>query len=249
MGFVDGSICLWGLLLLVDGSHGEVDYRFDHHCALHNRGYLCVAVNSLRNRVEFFFVNPGVFLPQQNGDWLLLVTGENTHKPLLNVEMRLEDEVVGRAVPRESDLAKRIALIRAETIQEQYPEVDPTFSGGRILLHPLDVNNQEYSIQSTYRIGEDSYLSNEELIIVNVGKRFVGASHSDDSALKDIDWQFSVTVKNQFGEILVHCVDPRFPHDSRWIAGRACFPGMHYEPLPRSLCTRCFGWGFKFWKN
>jgi hypothetical protein len=196
-----------------------------------------------RTELNFFFVNPGVFVVQGNGEWLLLVTGENTRKSLFNVEMVLEDVVTARAIPGEPDLAKREGMIRGGTIIKTYPEIGPTFLGDRVLWRPIDVNDQEYSVQARYRIGERAFLSIEEIRIVNVGTRFISAAQMTVVPI----WQFSVAVKNQSGEILMHCVDPGFPHDARWIAGPACFPGAKYGPLPRPLCTRCFGRGFEFY--
>jgi len=192
--------------------------------------------------LDFFFVNPGVFLVRGTGEQLLLVTGENTHRPLFSAQMILQDMVTSRAVPNESDLAKRVAMIKGSMIEKDYPEIGPTFLGDQIQWRPIDVNNQEYSIQARYRIGDKAFLSTEEIRIVNIGSRFVSAGRSDSNPV----WQFSVTVRNQANVVLMHCVDPRFPRDARWIAGPACFPGAKYGPLQRSLCARCFGRGLEF---
>jgi len=194
-------------------------------------------------QLDFFFVNPGVFLVQDRGEWLLMVTGQNTHKSLFNVQMILQDVVTAHAIPNEPDLAKREAMIRGGTIEKTYPEIGPTFLGDNIQWRPIDVNNQEYSVQARYRIGDRAFLSTEEIRIVNVGSRFVTAQQMKEAPT----WAFSVTLRNQSGAILMHCVDPTFPHDARWIAGSACFPGAKYEPLPRSLCARCFARGFEFY--
>jgi hypothetical protein len=194
--------------------------------------------------LDFFFVNPGVFIvADETGDWLLLVTGENTHKPLFNIQMILQDMVASRAIPNEPDGAKRVAMIRGSTIEKDYAEIGPTYLGDRIQWRPIDVNNQEYSIQARYRIGDKAFLSTEEIRIVNVGTRFESAALTDT---RDVMWQFSVTVRNQSGDILMHCADPKFPHDAKWLAGPSCFPGAKYGPLPRSVCVRCFGHGFEY---
>jgi hypothetical protein len=208
--------------------------------------FLFYTRQSLNSETElsFFFVDLGIFLVEGTGEWLLLVTGENAHKPLLNVQMVLEDVVTSRAVSKEPDMAKRAAMIRGGTIQKDYAEINSTFLGDQIRWRPIDVNNQEYSIQARYRIGDKAYLSNEELRIANVGTRFVSVPQTAVPV-----WTLSMTVRNQSGTILMHCIDPQFPHDSRWIAGPACFPGPHYGPLPRSLCSRCFSRGFEFYLN
>ncbi|MGH9493615.1 MAG: hypothetical protein ACRD3B_01355, partial [Candidatus Sulfotelmatobacter sp.] len=72
----------------------------------------------------------------------------------------------------EPDAAKRIAMIGGGTIQKTYPEIGPTFLGDQIRWRPISVNDQEYSIQARYRIGDKAYLSEEEIRIVNVGTRF-----------------------------------------------------------------------------
>jgi hypothetical protein len=197
--------------------------------------------------LNFFFVNPGIFLIGGTGDWLLSVSGQNTHKSLFHVEMVLQDVVTANAVAREPDMVRRSAMIQGDTVYKTYPEIGPTFLGDQIQWRPIDVNNQEYSVRATYRIGEKSFLSTEEIRIVNVGTRFPPPDgHIDDTAISKINWQMSVTVRNETGEVLMHCVDKNFIRDSRWRDGHPCFPGAHYEALPRSLCQRCFGHGFEF---
>jgi hypothetical protein len=195
--------------------------------------------------VNFPFLNPGVFLVQGSGEWLLLVSGEDTRKPLFNVQMIIQDMATSRAIRAEHDQAKINAMIVAGggTIQRSYPEIGQTFLGDRIQWLPIDVNDQEYNVQSRYRIGDKAFLSVEEIRIVNVGTRFISPTRSD--AMK-VNWQVSVTVRNQSGDVLMHCVDPRFPHDSHWAPGTACNPGLHYGPLPRSVYARCFCRGFEF---
>jgi hypothetical protein len=193
-----------------------------------------------KTELDFPFVNPGVFIVREGGDWLLLVTGENTRKPVFSVEMRLRDMVTARAIPNEPDPARREAMIAGSMIEKNYPELNPTSSGDRIMWRPMDVNNQEYSAQFWYRMGDQSFMSNEEIRISNVGTRFVRGGPGQLAT-----WQFSVTVRNQKGDVLMHCVDPKFPRDARWSPGPACLPSK-YRPLPRSLCARCFGRNFEY---
>jgi len=86
-----------------------------------------IATRSIHKHTElnFCFVNPGVFLVQGTGDWLLLVTGENTHESLFNIQMILQDMVTSRAIPKEPDPNKRLMMIRGGTIQKDYAEIGP----------------------------------------------------------------------------------------------------------------------------
>jgi hypothetical protein len=195
--------------------------------------------------LDSFFVNPGVFIVEGSGDWLLLVTSQNTHRPLSSVHMILQDIVTAHAIPNERDPAIREAMIRGGTIEKFYPEIGPTTLTDPIRWRPIDVNNQEYSIQARYRIGERVFFSTEEIRIVNIGTKFISAERMTEAPV----WQFSVTVRNQSGKILMHCVSPKFPHDARWVAGPACLPGPNYAPLPRSLCARCFSDGFELFAS
>jgi len=154
--------------------------------------------------------------------------------------MVIQDMATSRAIPNETNLEKRTAMIRGGTIQKTYPDIGPLFSGDRILWAPLDVNDQEYSVQSRYRIGTTSYMCEEEIKIVNVGERFI----SDSQQLPAVKWAFSVTVKNQGGQVLMSCVDEEFPRDK--FQGTPCFPGSHYKPFERGFCSRCFDRGFEF---
>lgn len=69
-----------------------------------------VGARSLYRHTElsFPFVNPGVFLVQGYGQWVLMVTGENTHVPLFNVDMLLQDAGMAHSAQQESDMAKRL---------------------------------------------------------------------------------------------------------------------------------------------
>ncbi len=194
--------------------------------------------------LDYFFVHPGAFLARGNGEWMLLVSGENTRISIFNVQMILQDTVTARAIPDEPDQDKRVAMIRGGTIEKDYPEIAPTFLGDQIVWRPIDVNDQEYSIQARYRIGNKAFLSTEEIRIINIGRRFVSAQDMRENPV----WQESITVKNQLGEVLMHCVDSRFPRDARWTPGPPCYPGPNFGPLPRSFCARCFGRGFEFIK-
>ena len=80
--------------------------------------------------------------------------------------------------------------------------------------------------------------------MVNIGEKFISANQSPSPKM---DFQESVTIKNQAGEILMHCVEPKLPHEANWFAGPPCYPGPNYAPFPRSLCTRCFRPGFEFY--
>jgi hypothetical protein len=194
--------------------------------------------------LDFLFVEPGIFIVEEHGDWMLLVSGRNTRVPLSNVQIVIQDVVTTNAIRNEPDPDKRAAMVRGGIIERNFPEVGPTFMGGEIGWRPIDVNNQEYNIQARYRIGDKPLLDVEEIRIVNVGERFVTAQEMHHAPI----WQFSVTVKNQSGQTLMHCVDPKFPRDARWTPGVTCFPGPNYGPLPRSICKRCLGWGFEFRK-
>jgi len=196
--------------------------------------------------LSFFFVDPGVFIVERTGEWLLIVSGENTRKPLLGVEMYLADEVTAAAVPNEPDQAKRLAMIRGSRIQKEYSEIDSYFGGDRILWRPIDVNDQHYSVQARYRIGDTPFLNTEDIRIVNVGPRFISSQQQTDTPV----WQFAVTVRNQAGVILMRCVDSRLRNSDKTVtpAIPTCFPGANYKPLPRPLCARCFGRGFEFYR-
>lgn len=193
--------------------------------------------------LDFLFVHPGVFLVQGTGQWLLIVTGLNTHHSLFNVDMTLQDMVTSHAVANEPDFKKRLAMINGMSAFRHYLEVGPTFPGDKIAWIPIDVNNQEYLVSATYRIGDKAFSETEQIRIVNVGKRFVSASQPQPF---DTDWQDSITVKSGAGDVLMHCVDPKFPKDENWIAGPPCYPGAKFAPLPRSLCDRCLGSGFEY---
>jgi hypothetical protein len=112
-----------------------------------------------RTELDFPFVHPGVFLVQSTGDWVLPVTGQNTHLPLFNVQLTVQDLATLRTMPLEPDISKRGAIVQRSDIQRDYPEIGPTFLGDRIFFHPADVNDQEYGIQARYRIGNDAYLA------------------------------------------------------------------------------------------
>ena len=196
--------------------------------------------------LDFAFVHPGVFLVQRTGEWLLIVSGQNVHHPIFNIDLDLQDMVTARAIPNEPDLNRRVAMIQGSTIHKHYDEIGPTFPGDKVIWLPIDVNNQEYEMRATFRIGSTTYSDNETIRIVNVGERFVSANQTPNAK---VDWQESITIKNQFGEILMHCVDQRFPRDTGWIDGPVCYPGAKFNPLPRSLCTRCFKRGFEWYSQ
>jgi len=196
--------------------------------------------------LDFFFVHPGVFLIVGSGEWDLLVTGQNTHRSLFNADMILQDMVTSRAIPNEPNLAKRGAMAQGSIIHKHYSEIGPAFPGDHVEWAPIDVNNQEYYIQATYRIGDQSFLDSEEIKIVNVGERFVSASATPNPKIK---FQESITIKNQVGQVLMHCIDRDFPRTSTDLDGPVCYPGAKFAPLPRSFCTRCFGRGFEFYRD
>jgi len=154
----------------------------------------------------------------------------------------LQDVMTTHAIQKEPDPFKREAMIRGGTILKTYPEIGPLYWGDKIMWRPIDVNNQEYSVQGRYRIGNQAFLDTEEIRIVNIGEQFV----SPQTMLQIPIWQFSVTVKNESEQILMHCVDSKFPRDDHWIDGPPCFPGPNYGPQPRSLCARCLRKGFEF---
>lgn len=206
--------------------------------------FFAYAYRSVRTNTElsFFFVNPGVFIVQgTTGRQMLAVTGENTHKPLLAVEMLFQDNAMAEAALKEPDTSKRISLMSGSIFQRTFPEINQYYTGDKILWTPLDVNNQRYTIQGRYRIGDIAYLDSEEIKIVNVGPRFQSASGEHGEVEK---WQFSVTVKNQSGVVLMQCVDAHFPQGTPNV--KPCFPGADYRPLARSICARCFGVGFEY---
>ena len=193
--------------------------------------------------LDFPFLSPGVLSTQGTGTWHFIVTSQNTHRPLFSVDMLVEDRATARAMSNESNTDKRRVLAQRLVFRWHALEISSASWGEGIDWQPLDVNDQEYSDRITYRIGDNDYFATEEIRIVNIGERFV----SDQLPTPKIDFQLSVTLKNQAGEILMHCVDPRLPHDANWIPGHPCFPGANYAPFPRSLCTRCFGRGFEFY--
>lgn len=132
--------------------------------------------------------------------------------------------------------------MRAEMLQKIYPEVGPTFTGDRIIWTPLDVNNQDYIIQFRYRIGDDSFLTNEEIRIINTGPRFV----SPDKMAKPPAFQFSVIATTEMNkQTLMRCADPVLRRKGEPRVVPTCFPGANYKPLPMSLCSRCFSNGFQ----
>ena len=196
-----------------------------------------------RTKLSFMFIHPGVFVVQGTGGWMLLPSGMNTHQSIYNVDMTLQDVMTMRAIPLERDLAKRQAMIHGGIVMKHYPEVGPTFPGDPITWLPIDVNNQEYLAQFTYRIGDQSFLDSEEIRIVNVGQRFISSSATPQARP---EFAISITVKNQSGDALMHCVDKDFPRDNRWLPGPVCYPGATFQPPSRSLCARCFGPGFEF---
>jgi hypothetical protein len=189
------------------------------------------------------FLNPGVLFTQGTGIWHFMVTSQNTHRSLFNVDLLVEDRATARALNNVSDVNKRAALTQRMVFRAHYLELSPTSWGEGIDWQPLDVNDQEYNARITYRAGDKDCLATEDIRMVNVGERFV----SGNQTAPRMDFQLSVTLRNQAGEILMHCVDPRLPHDANWIPGHPCFPGANYAPFPRSLCTRCFGRGFEFY--
>jgi hypothetical protein len=198
--------------------------------------------------LNFFFVNPGVFSPavgpSGSPGLIMLVNGQNTHRPIFNASVMMRDmEMIRIArIEEASNPTDAEELIKKSWYSKSYPEIDPTSPPDDIVWIPLNANTQEYEFNFTYRIAERSFQGMEEIRFVNVGKQITFANRLTATP----DWQESVTVKNQSGEILMHCVDKKFPRDSRWVDGHPCFPGAHYEPLPRSLCQRCFGRGFEF---
>ena len=215
---------------------------------LGSAGVGAIGAHSLFSHTElsFPFVNPGVFLVQDHGQWLLLVTGEDTHVPLFNVDMFLEDANMDRAAIKEPDMTKRTMLIRGSMLQKVYPEIGPTFTGDKIMWTPIDVNDQDYVIQFRYRIGDGSFLTNEEIKIVNTGIRFV----TPDQMAKPPSFQMSVTATTEMNkQTLMRCADPalRTKGDTRRV--KTCFPGANYRPFARSLCARCFSEGFQVFQQ
>jgi hypothetical protein len=206
--------------------------------------FLFVARWSIYSETELdtFFVNPGIFLVRGNGDWDLIITAELTKKPIFHADMTLRDEMTARAIRNGKVAPQQInAMIGGGIVRKTYDEIDPGpgFVPDQIQWRPIDVNNQEYSVATRYRIGDKVLFSMEEIRIVNVGEKF-----SSQNIQAKTNWQFSVTITNQSGEILMHCVGPQFPKDSRWSPGEPCHP-TKYEMLPKSLCFRCLGRGFE----
>lgn len=201
-----------------------------------------------KTQLDMFFVNPGAFLASgpdgKPAEWVFKATGEYTRTTLYHVQMLLQDEVTSNAIQAEKNDEKRLAMISSNSgsYSIMYPEVDTVFFSNPIIWKPSDINDQEYTIQAYYRVKDKQFYSNENIRIINVGTPVT----IQDQSPKGLRWQFSVTVTNQVGETLMHCVDRQFPKDRRWIAGPVCFPGANYSPLPRSLCARCFGRGFEF---
>jgi hypothetical protein len=199
-------------------------------------------------QLDFFFVNPGAFSaslgPNGPPGWILIVSGENAHKPLFNSFMRMRDEEMIGVAKAEADKNVAAQLITHSYVERNYPEIDRTSPGDKILWIPENVNTQEYTFYFTYRVGDQSFQGNEDLRIVNTGPQITFANRMTVMPI----FQESITVTNQAGEILMHCVDKDFPHDSRWVDGHPCFPskGSQFAPLPRTLCKRCFGRGFVF---
>ena len=154
--------------------------------------------------------------------------------------------VTSRALPNESNFARRMAMAQGSIISKHYPEIGPAFPGDHIEWAPIDVNNQEYFVQATYRIGEQTFVDTEEIKIVNVGEKFVAAS---STPLPKVRFQESITIKNQAGRVLMRCIDRDFPRSSTDLDGPVCYPGAKFAPFPRSLCARCFQRGFEFYRD
>ncbi len=199
--------------------------------------------------LDFFFVNPGVYLPSTempNGPpgWLFLVNGEHTGHPIFSADMFMQDaEMVQYARAEEKSNPNEAAkLIEKSVFEKHYPEINSVSEADKLTWRPLNVNKQDYVFSATYRIGERSYQSTEELRIVNVGEEVTYENRMKSRPV----WVYDFTIKNQPGTVLVHCVDKKFPHDDRWVDGPPCFPGAKYSPFPRSLCKRCFGRGFEW---
>jgi hypothetical protein len=204
-----------------------------------------------QTQLDMFFVHPGAWLitgpDGKSSEWMFKATGRYTRITLYHVQMFFQDAVALRAIQAEKDEQKRLAMITsgAGTYSILYHEVDTVFFSDPIIWKPYDINNQEYNIQAYYRAGDKQYFSEENIRIINVGPRIT----SQDISPKGVDWRDSITVKNQVGDILMHCVDRRFPKDHTWVDGPICYPGADFSPLPRSLCSMCFGRGFEFYPS
>jgi len=213
--------------------------------------YLARASLYSHTELDYFFVDPGAFSPAVGPGgapgWIMLVNGQNTHKPIFNADMMMQDLEMTSVAKIESSTnpADASGLIKKSWYHKIYPEIDSTSLADEIIWIPFDVNAQEYMFTSTYRIGDQSFQSMEDIRIVNVGERITFANRMTARAV----WQESVTVTNQIGTVLMHCIDSGFPRDEHWVDGQPCFPGPNFKPLPRSLCARCFARGFEWYRN